>query len=210
MKIDTGDDIQAKQMGGNLAGKAGTSSAIGTATTLTDAAGAFGTNLYVGHMVVTNGVYGIIQSHTATVLTVDRWYTPSTPGGAAGGIPPTTTPYVIVPGNAPAWYMALTATATAPSSTDTVLTGEIATVGGGLIRQLAAYAHTGGAASYTLTGTFTANGTDALPVTIAQMATFQSLVASTGMMLFRTLLSPGTATLSASGDQLTVTQTVST
>jgi len=102
-------------------------------------------------------------------------------------------------------WMALTATATAPSASDTTLTGEIATASGGLIRQSAAYAHTASANTYTLTGTFTANGNDSLPVTIAQMGVFDA--SSSGNMPFRTLISP-TATLSASGDVLTVTQTV--
>lgn len=102
-------------------------------------------------------------------------------------------------------WMALTATATAPSATDTVLTGEITTGGGGLIRQVAAYAHTASTNTYTLTGTYTANGSDSLPVTIAQMGVFDA--SSSGNLVFRTLISP-TATLSASGDVLTVTQTV--
>lgn len=102
-------------------------------------------------------------------------------------------------------WMALTATATAPAVTDTVLTGEITTGGGGLIRQAAAYAHTTSASTYTLTGTYTANGSDTLPVTIAQMGVFDAT--SSGNLVFRTLISP-TATLSASGDVLTVTQTV--
>lgn len=102
-------------------------------------------------------------------------------------------------------WMALTATATAPAVTDTALTGEITTGGGGLIRQSSAYAHTTSASTYTLTGTFTANGSDSLPVTIAQMGVFDAT--SSGNLVFRTLISP-TATLSASGDVLTVTQTV--
>jgi hypothetical protein len=48
-----------------------------------------------------------------------------------------------VPGNAPAAYMGLTATATAAVDGDTALTGEINTAGAaGLNRQLATYAHT--------------------------------------------------------------------
>lgn len=102
-------------------------------------------------------------------------------------------------------WMALTANSTAPAATDTVLTAEIATAGGGLVRQVATYAHTAATNTYTLTGTFTANGTDALPVTVAKMGVFDA--ASAGNLVFETLISP-TATLSASGDVLTVTQTV--
>jgi hypothetical protein len=81
------------------------------------------------------------------------------------------------------------------------------TASGGLIRQAAAYAHTTSATTYTLTGSYTANGSDSLPVTIAKIGTFDTLTGATGIMLHETLLS-ATATLSASGDQLTVTQTV--
>ena len=70
-------------------------------------------------------------------------------------------------------YIGLTATATAPSASDTSLTGQITTASGGLVAASATYAHTSG------TG-----------------GTFHS----------RTLLS-STATLSASGDALTVTWT---
>jgi hypothetical protein len=141
------------------------------------------------------------------VLTIDRWYDPTAPGGAAGSTPAATTVYVILPGGAPAWYMALTANNGAPAAGDTTLTGEITTGGGGLIRKICTYAHTGGAASYSLTAVYTANGSDALPVTIAKIGVFNSLVS--GQMLFETLLS-ATAVMSAIGDQLTVTDTVST
>ncbi|WP_066373941.1 hypothetical protein [Herbidospora mongoliensis] len=102
-------------------------------------------------------------------------------------------------------YMALTANSSAPSAGNTTLTGEITTGGGGLIRAAATYAHTGGAATYTLTKTFTANGSDSLPVTVAKVGIFNA--SSSGTMVWETLLG-ATATLSASGDQLTVTQTV--
>jgi len=192
-------------MSGGLAGVAGTATST-AATSLTDTGASFGT--YTGHIVVAGSVYGVIVSNTATVLTVDRWSNPATPGGAAGSTPGGTSAYHVVPGNAPQWFMALTANATAASATDTTLTAEITTAGGGLIKKLATYAHTTGAASYSLAATFTANGSDSLPVTIAKIGIFNSLVASTGRMQFETLLST-TATLSAIGDQLTVTDTVS-
>lgn len=204
MKVNSGNDVEAGALGGDIAGDTGTSTGV-TATTLTDSGKAWTTNAWTGHMVWSGSVYGVVLSNTATVLTVDRWYVPATPGGTAGTTPSTGV-YVIAPGQAPAWYMALTATATAPSATDTTLTGEIATAGGGLIRKLATYAHTAGASTYTLTATFTANGSDTLPVTVAQMGTFNSLTVA-GRMLHRTLLS-ATATLTASGDPITVTQTV--
>jgi hypothetical protein len=190
-------------MGGDLAGVAGTATST-SATSLTDTGASFGT--LTGHMVVAAGVYGVITSNTGTVLTIDRWYSPASPGGSAGSTPAGTSAYVVVPGQAPYWYMALTANASAASATDTTLTGEITTAGGGLIRKLATYAHTTGAASYSLAATFTANGSDALPVTIAKIGIFNSI--SSGRMQFETLLS-ATATLSASGDSVTVTDTVS-
>lgn len=102
-------------------------------------------------------------------------------------------------------YVALTANTTSPSAGDTTLTAEIATASGGLIRAQATYAHTGGAATYTLTKTFTANGNDSLPVTIGKVGVFNA--SSSGTMPWSTLLSP-TATVSASGDALTITVTI--
>lgn len=102
-------------------------------------------------------------------------------------------------------YLALTANSTAPSASDTTLAGEITTAGGGLVRAQATYAHTAGQSTYTLTKLFTANGSDVLPVTIAKIGVFNA--ASSGTMAFTTALSP-TATLSASGDSITLTETV--
>lgn len=206
MKVNAGNDMQARQMGGAAVGATGTSTGT-AATTMTDSGATWGTTQYVGGWVVCGNRYGIILSHTGTVLTLDRWYDPTLPGGAAGSTPGATTVYVILPGGAPAWYMALTANAGAPAAGDTTLTGEITTGGGGLIRKICTYAHTGGAASYSLTAVYTANGSDALPVTVAKIGVFNSIVS--GQMLFETLLS-ATAVISAIGDQLTVTDTVST
>jgi hypothetical protein len=100
--------------------------------------------------------------------------------------------------------MALTANATAPAAGDTTLTAEIVTGGGGLIRAQAAFAKSS-TKVYTLIKTFTANGSDALPVTIAKFGVFNA--ASVGTMAIETLVTP-TATLSAVGDALTITDTV--
>lgn len=102
-------------------------------------------------------------------------------------------------------YMAVTANSTAPAAADTTLTGEITTAGGGLVRKQATYAHTNGTSTATLTATYTANGSDVLPVTLAKIGILNA--SSSGTLGFETLLS-ATATLSASGDQVTVTDTV--
>lgn len=102
-------------------------------------------------------------------------------------------------------YLALTANSASPAAGDTALTAEIATASGGLIRAQATYAHTGGASTYTLTKTFTANGSDVLPVTIAKIGVFNA--SSGGSMPWTSLLS-STATLNASGDSMTLTETI--
>jgi len=102
-------------------------------------------------------------------------------------------------------WIALTANATAAGATDTTLTAEIVTGGGGLIRAAGTYAHTAAATTYTVSNTFAANGSDALPVTLAKVGAFDA--ASVGNMVFETLLS-ATATLSASGDSLALTWTI--
>lgn len=106
---------------------------------------------------------------------------------------------------AAATYIGVTANSTAPNAADTTLTGEIVTAGGGLIRKAGTYAHTAGAATATLTATFTANGNDNLPVTLAKAGVFNA--SSAGAMPFESLLSP-TAVVSAVGDSVTITTTI--
>jgi hypothetical protein len=208
MLVNSGRDLQALTMGGDITAFTGTATAT-SATSLTVASG-FTASAYIGKIVVAGttpgaAVYGIIVSNTTTVLTIDRWYNPLTPTGAAATTPSATTTFIIMPYGAGAPWMALTANAGAAAAGDTTLTAEITTAGGGLIRKLGTYAHTAGVASYTITTAFTANGSDALPVTVAKMGTFNSITG--GTMAFETLLN-ATATLTISGDLLTVTQTV--
>lgn len=102
-------------------------------------------------------------------------------------------------------YVGLTANSSSPSASDTSLTGQITTASGGLVAKSCTYAHTSGTSTATLTGTFTANGSDSLPVTVAKVG-LRSASGIGGTFHSSTLLS-STATLSASGDALTVTWT---
>lgn len=102
-------------------------------------------------------------------------------------------------------YLALTANNGAPGAGDTTLTGEITTGGGGLVRAQGIVAHTGGTATTTISKTFTANGSDSLPVTLAKYGLFNA--ASSGTLAFESLFA-ATATLSAVGDAVTLTVTV--
>ena len=99
-------------------------------------------------------------------------------------------------------WVALTANTVAPAATDTALTGEIVTAG--LTRKVGTYAHTTGAANYTLTTTFTAVAAD-VPVTVGKRGILDAITG--GQLVFTTLVTP-TATLSAAGDTLTITDTI--
>lgn len=101
---------------------------------------------------------------------------------------------------------ALSASAHTPAAGDTTLEAEITTGSGGLVRAEMTFAHTAGTNTSTLTNTWTANGSDALPVTVQLWANFNK-VTSGGTMGEQDKLS-SSATLSASGDSLTVTFTL--
>jgi hypothetical protein len=198
----------------------GTTATAPTATTFTTDAVNLPANSVVGQMIVTTSGatrFGIVQSNTSatnSVLTIDRWYDatalPADPGVAAASTP-TAGAWILIPGNAPCSYLALAnnATAVAPAVTDTALTGEITTASGGLIRKLATYAHTattGGSSTVTLVKTWTANGSDSLPVTVSQAGAFQGVVVAASRMFTKTALNAN-ATLTISGDQVQVTHT---
>jgi hypothetical protein len=211
--VNSGNDMVSQLLGGNQVGTTGVATGS-TSTTLTNSGALWSSNQWAGMRVfaATSGplmVFGIVVSNTSTALTVDRWYTVATPGATAGTTPSSTGVYVIVDGGGPAWFMGLTANSSAANATDTSLPSEITTSGGGLIRKICPYAHSAGATTYTLTPVFTANSSDSLPVTIAKIGVFPSMVAAdvTDTLMLETLLGT-TATLSLSGDQLTVTETV--
>lgn len=102
-------------------------------------------------------------------------------------------------------FAALTANSATPASGDTTLTAEITTASGGLIRKAATYAHTNGTSTFTETVTFTANGSDALPVTPAKVGYFSA--SSSGSLIFEDLIS-SPPTLSNVGDSITLTNTI--
>jgi hypothetical protein len=217
-RVAVGRDIESAAAFQWASMYAGTSTTAPTATTFTTDGVNIPANSIVGQFVVRldatagNRRVGVAQSNTSaanSVITIDRWYDP-TAMPANRGIAAASTPaaggWCVVPGNAPASYVGLTANASAAGDGDTVLTGELTTAGAGLIRQLATYGHTAAGTTSTLTNTWTANGTDTLAVTIAKIGVFQGVEAAS-RMFFETLLN-ATATLSTAGDQLQVTETV--
>jgi len=227
---DNGRDAVARMVGGQSTGHVGTATAS-AATTLTDTGAAFAASSggppalggLVGHVVVAgsaaaNLTYGTIISNTTTVLTVDQWHSPTAPETVAT-TPAATAPYIVLPGGYPCFYMGISVATRVYTATDDFLTNDGTTVselwfsGGGLRRRLASWAHTDGTATYTIANTFTANGSDTLPQTIAKVGLFQHFVnaavttSNTGIILFQTLLS-ATATLSAINDNVAITDTV--
>jgi hypothetical protein len=168
------------------------------------------TNVWMGYIVVAGGgssttplVMGVCTSNTATALTVDYWRNPATPTTQASA-PAANSPFIIVNGNASCWWMAIS-TATTTAATDTALASELTT--NGLARAAATFAHTFSSTSvnntYTLTNTFTYTGSSA--TTIDSIGIFDA--SSNGIPLFTTVLN-SSATVSANGDQVTITETV--
>lgn len=227
---NNGRDHVATSVGGDPTSSQAAATAT-SATSLTNSGASFpassggppATGGLVGHTVAsgtttTVNCYGVIISNTSTALTVDQWHTPATPETAAT-TPASTAPYIVLPGGSPCFYMGISVATRAFNAADAVLSNDGSTVselwfsGGGLRRRAAAYAHTGGTSTYTVQFTFTANGSDTLPQTIAKMGIFANYVNATvttsnsGILLFNTNLS-STATLSAVGDNVQITDTV--
>lgn len=99
---------------------------------------------------------------------------------------------------APANWMGVTEDGTAPDPADTVLAGEIGS--GTLVRAQATYAHTTGAASYTLTRNLTSDA----EVTLRKIGIFNA--AAAGVMAFAALLND--VAVLVPGDQTQITHTV--
>lgn len=215
------DQWQRILMGGDLSANLGTSG-IATATSASSLtwAGAFpGSSALAGHIVVatgTNAAYGVILSNTTTVLTIDQWYTPGSATGAASGTPAATTPFVVLPGAGPAQWIGLSTNAVAPAAGDVVRTAD-GLYGDGTTGAAASEQNANGLArafqpctfpgagqyQYVHTWTYTA----ASSVTIAKVVLCNSLAAAGSLLVLETLLS-ATATVSANGDTIQVTWTV--
>lgn len=207
LRTNDGLDWQSGIMGDYTSFGTGTNhpTSNGTSTTLTDTGQAWTTNQWKGHVcffATSAGAlaFGTILSNTGTVLTVDGWWAPGTPGGSAQTAPQTTASYGILAGGFPHLFMALSTDATAPAATDTTLTSEINS--GGLARALpTSYTHTAATNTYSIQKTFTASST----FTVNKEAVFNA--ANGGRMPFESA-EPNPPTL-VSGDTLQQTITVS-
>lgn len=198
-------DWQSKAMGMGpsfaFATATGTSTAV-SATTMTNTGASFPTagQGLAGQIVVSGSRYAVIVSNTATVLTLDQWYDPASSSGASGSTPATGV-YVILPGQFPAAWMAVTSDAAAPAATDTTLASEATT--NGFARAVGTYSHSAAASTYQLQKVFTASGT----LTVNKEAQFGAANPTAGgVMPFESAV-PSPPTL-VSGDTLTLTVTV--
>ena len=200
-----GRDHAAAALGGLLAtGGQGSPATATGATSFTATATPWTTNLLAGMQAVfpvtgitTAPVIGRIISNTSSVATIDKW---SNPDDTTGTTPAATNAFIILPGGAPARYMALTENAGAANASDTVLTGEITT--GGCGRALATYAHTLASATYTLQKAYSVTAT--FPA-IHKMGIFLFSTASTGTLFYESVLNADASVVN--GDTLTVTDT---
>lgn len=224
--LDSGRVMNNVNDGGGQVGAVGTgTAATGTTftTNLTLVTNAWsGYRIYAMQTATGPLVWGNVISNNntggASVVTVDRWYNAATPGGAAATTPSAGFYFMLADGGQPStWFIGLATGANAAVHGDISLSTngnvEIVTAGGGLIRKIAPYAQTSGVStrSITLTPVFTANGSDSLPAIITTIGVFASMVvgyaSASGPMKFESALN-ASATPAASGDQLTVTETI--
>jgi hypothetical protein len=124
--------------------------------------GVAGCRVYATPHTTTNPlVWGNAVSNTTSKITIDQWWKFAV--AAAGPPVVATTPtvgdsFVIAPASpAGIQFMALSTNASAASASDTTLANEVTTNGGG--RVYAAYAHTFGGTTLTLSNTFSFSGT---------------------------------------------------
>jgi len=191
-------DWESKVLAGDtFVGAKGTATTAPTATTFTlDGVSAPGsTTAYNGHIIATTSgtnCYGVVLSNTNAappVLTIDLWHDPASPGAAAVTTP-TAGAWQLMPGNAPAWYLALAHNAgvQTPAASDLTLANEIVTgaTGGtantGLARSLGAQTHTSGTTTLQVAKLFTASGNASTSSSVAAEAMFNA--ANGGAMPF--------------------------
>ena len=189
---------------------AGTATSAPTATLLTDSALAGSAGLYNGWRVyfpITGLTTPLVYANcgaggSSTTIVTDQYWTAA---DGTGTVPANGSAYLLVP-SCFGRFMGVSGNATAPAAGDTTLAGE-ETGGIGLNRTKATYAHTGGAATYTMQVAFGPLTGSPATNPIHKMALFTaSNPTAAGIMLFETVLNLD-ATV-ASGDTLTITETV--
>lgn len=234
----TGRDYVAETVGGRNFGRtvAGGGAVTYTATQAADTGAAFSASTgtpgtpgtgsgLVGRVIVAgpsaaNGApsaYGTIRDNTTTAVNIDFWHTINAPDTVA--TTPSGVGYAILPAGPPAFWMGLSIATRAFNAADAFLSNDGTTISEvfgasqtGLSRQIAAYAHTSGTSTYTITKTFTFGGSDSAS-TVAKVGIFAHGVTATpttttsGVLLFNTNLA-STAALNASGDNVQITDTV--
>jgi hypothetical protein len=207
-RMNKGADMQSAEIGGGTYGIGGTATATST-TSLTGTASPFVASAYIGQIVSAEVAYGVITANTTSVLTVDQWYNPASPNTTPGTTPSTTAKFSILPGAAPAMFMGIAATgARMPVVTDTTLLNEGSTAGSGMLRKPGTYAHTTSATNYTMSNTWTYTSTDnGTTRSYDTIGLFNTVTPVTGIMQFQTTMN-APASLSITGDAVTVTQTV--
>lgn len=203
-RMNLGADKQAQEVGGGTYGATGSATSP-TSTGFTTSGLVSGA--HVGHWVQLGQVIGTVTSNTTTGVVVDQWYTPGTMAG--GAATPSAGTYVIMPAAAAAVFMGIAATGGhTPVVGDTTLLNEGSTGGSGMLRKLAAYAHTTSATTFTWTSTYTYTSTDNGTTRVYDtIAMFDTLTPVSGIMQFQSTMN-ATASLSITGDAVTVTDTV--
>lgn len=222
---------QAQNYAGGQLGVSGFLTAAGSGSA-TDASKSWTTNQWAGYRVYAvpgpaggqQILFANVLSNSATVLTIDRWYNAASPGGAAATTPTVgATPvcaYILADGgNVSAWFVGLQYQAGyTPANTDHALPNEYqvgtpsgVTSSGGYLRKIAPYTLSQGTSpvTFTLTPVYTGTSGDVYPQTFYAIGVFNSMLVSaqTLNMKFGTTLN-ATASVAASGDQVSVTETI--
>ncbi len=150
--------------------------------------------------ITTAPVYGNIISNTSSVLTIDKWWNVS---DGTGTTPASTNAFIVGPGGlASVRFMGITADASAASAANTTLASE--QTANGLGRALATYAHTMGAATFTLQKAFSPSGTVA---SLHRIGLFAALsAAGADPLIFEAVLNSDASVIN--GDTLTCTDTI--
>ncbi len=218
------DSWQRLLMFGNISANSSFATAAGSATatsatTLTNSGAAFpttgGPNTGLqGQIVVCSvaGVYGVILSNTATVLTVQAWTSITSATGAAGSTPASTAAYVVLPIAGPANWVGLSTNSAAAAAGDVLRTSDglfgDGSTGGASTEQTA-----NGLARAYLQPTFPSAGNIALQATFTYTASSSVTInkvilansaASGGSILVLETLLNAAATVAANGDAISL------